>query len=1414
MKEHYDICVTGFWYAYNYGSILNGYSTYSLFKEMGKEVLMLQKPNAPESDSEITTGFNTHFVKKYYDSEDISPVLAYDSLDKLNDICDCFCAGSDQIWNYNLSFREKMYLPFAKKDKRLISFSTSFGHKIDKTPDSAKPRVRSYLERYSAISVREQFDVDILKHNYGINATLLFEPVFCIDKKYYLDLAANSEFDGTQPYMLAYILDPTPQKREAIKYYCKKTGLKAFIFLDGNINARAKNKGLMDLPDMLENPGVEDFLKAFMNASFVITDSFHGSAFSIIFNKPFLSIGNPGRGLERFNDLLGRLGMIDRFVGDPNNIPHDEKYLAPIDYTDVNRIISEEKEHAVQWLRNAINTPVEKLPSIILPKTVVQKLDMSRCIGCGACAEVCPTSVIDMLPNERGFYNPVINKDKCIYCGKCTSKCIALNPQHKNTLQPQCYAIMANDNVRKISSSGGMFTLAAEYVLTLGGYVCGAAFTSGFEVEHIVIDNLEELDRLRGSKYIQSQAGRIYPKIKELLEHDKYVLFTGMPCQVAGLYSYLGKEYEKLYTIDLLCHGITSQKVFDKYRDEVLEKRKKRLTDIKFKAKEPWGWHAGVNAFFSDGSNYAEPLERDPYYIAYLNSISKNTACGSCPVNQLPRQGDITIGDFWGIEKFDPALNDGKGTSVVLVNNAVGEELLQKSCETAILLKDVPLKIAIDGNHCIEHPYPLNKNNKVFFDNFDILPFDALAIGCKENRLYEQLYIELIKTVPKEDMEYYYLAKAAAENSHGRQIVTWIRSGIFERILEKYFGLNVAFGVSVRKEVLKKDYIADFSSLKGQSGRYYLVSLDRTYDAEVYKTLREMGYSETKDFIFRQHKPVVLENLNLSNGNYYDGYGNTVEGFGVTVGKIVFRGWNNHIVLNKNLPTAVNLSFDMCSNGYVEIGESTRFNAANRIEMIGYNGFSSLRIGKNCRFIDSLFRFFNNNHISSILIGDNCTFETNLDVHVNSGKKLVMGKDCMVSHNIHMYAGDGHSIFDVKTGKNINSLYENLSSTKNQIVIGNHVWVGYGAFIMHGTNIADGSIVGAQSVVKGTFPNNCSIAGNPAKIVRRDCAWSHVMVATDMYRQCGGSQYVSLTSNANAPISGHNVLVVGGTRFMGVQLVQELINRGNNVTIATRGNKKDSFGMRINRIKMDVSDAESVKAALNGRYFDVVFDNLALDSTNVYNLLSNVKCGKYIQLSSIAAYRTRVVDMKESEFDPYKITAEIKRIQPDYTSSEYSLGKRLAEAIVYQRFGNIKTITVRIPYVTRTERLYYYCKNVINQVPMNISDISKGFTLVRDTEVGKFLPWIAAQDYTGPINLASEGLVTIKMILDYIEAKTGQAAIIDIVKGSKSLFNEKTFSLNLDKAKTLGYRTSNINDWFWKLMDEYINRALREKMRC
>lgn len=318
----------------------------------------------------------------------------------------------------------------------------------------------------------------------------------------------------------------------------------------------------------------------------------------------------------------------------------------------------------------------------------ITKVKAQDCCGCGACYNKCPVGAISMQENEEGFLAPVIDESKCTNCGLCVKSCPSLNVQYNNTDKPECYAAMADDEIRMKSSSGGIFTLLAEYILDKGGYVCGAAFDDNWDVHHIIIDDKNDLDKLRGSKYVQSNTENCYKQIKKLLDEDKYVLFSGCPCQVAGLYAFLGKNYEKLYTVDILCHGSPSPGVWQKYLTETFDKND--IEKINFRDKNKIGWSCS-HCIIS--MRNGEDIVTDDYTKLFHLSINLRKSCYDCNYSKKPRPADITLGDFWGISDHIKGLNDGKGLSFVLINNDKGKfffnEIADKTKKWDInLLKD------------------------------------------------------------------------------------------------------------------------------------------------------------------------------------------------------------------------------------------------------------------------------------------------------------------------------------------------------------------------------------------------------------------------------------------------------------------------------------------------------------------------------------------------------------------------------------------------------------------------------------------------------------------------------------------------------------------------------------------------------
>lgn len=368
------------------------------------------------------------------------------------------------------------------------------------------------------------------------------------------------------------------------------------------------------------------------------------------------------------------------------------------------------------------------------------------CTGCGACVNSCKAGAIELRPDFQGFLKPQIDAAKCIGCNRCVEVCpSAYLHENDHFTEPDCYAAWAQDDIRRDSSSGGVFTVLAQSILSKGGVVFGAAWTKDFYLEHIGIRDTEELPKLRHSKYVQSNTKDTFRQVKEILECGNPVLYVGTPCQIAGLRSFLGKQYDNLYMIDLICFCSGPAKAFRKYLSE--QYGLENVQQVVFRDKQR-GWTHGASIHKRDGSVLWLDSGTDDYQKAYHNVLLRNKTCDSCIYAGFPRQGDITLGDFWGIEQHDPSWNDGKGTNLLYVNSEKGQRLLDTVSENFQRIERVPLqwsrgkgnRIGKDGRprHVKAEEFLTNLNKHSFKESLHMALTDRHDIGlvCMHNDNY------------------------------------------------------------------------------------------------------------------------------------------------------------------------------------------------------------------------------------------------------------------------------------------------------------------------------------------------------------------------------------------------------------------------------------------------------------------------------------------------------------------------------------------------------------------------------------------------------------------------------------------------------------------------------------------------------
>ena len=354
------------------------------------------------------------------------------------------------------------------------------------------------------------------------------------------------------------------------------------------------------------------------------------------------------------------------------------------------------------------------------------------CMGCYGCYNICPVQCITMESNNEGFWYPKVDYDKCIKCKKCINVCPIINKAVPDN-EPLAYACYnKNENIRLDSSSGGVFTLVANEILKNNGVVFGVQLNQDFNAIHSYTESKEGLEKYRGSKYLQSRVGDTYKEVKGFLDKDRDVLFTGTPCQISGLKSYLGKPYPNLFCMDNICHGVPSPKVWGKYVDFREKKSGSTTQRIAFRLKNE-GWKLySVLFVFTNNTEYRENQKKDLFMRAFLKDICLRPSCYDCEFKSIHRKSDITMADFWGIQNIAPELDDDRGTSLIFVNSDSGENMFDR-IKNNMIFKDVNINEAISYNPAAIKSVSCHPKRNEFFNELDILEFDTLVNKyCKD----------------------------------------------------------------------------------------------------------------------------------------------------------------------------------------------------------------------------------------------------------------------------------------------------------------------------------------------------------------------------------------------------------------------------------------------------------------------------------------------------------------------------------------------------------------------------------------------------------------------------------------------------------------------------------------------------------
>ena len=621
----------------------------------------------------------------------------------LNDDFDKFIVGSDQVWNPENNGSDCAFmLDFVQDERKRISYSSSFG--ISEVPEHMIQGYTDNLTKFYRISTRELAGVKLIRELSGRDAHLVLDPVFLPATEVWERMISTAK-KNTKEYIFFYTNRNTQLNdflglgypSDALEYHILSSHVSLKDFLD------QKRKIMFTMSP-------EKFLEEIADAKLVVTASFHCLAFSIILHKQFVVFltGNQGKD-ERILNILRICGLENRVFRHGAKQSDIDK---PIDYFQVEERLKRYRENSRKYLYNAIFDEEDidfSCNRIELSDNRFCNNDF--CTGCTACANACPRQAIIMTMDDEGFLFPNVDENLCNHCGICRTKCQVYENTNENTHTQRYFAVKNLDTVRQISSSGGAFTAFAKKIFSENGVVCAAAMDKNFVVKHRFAFSMSELTQMRGTYYVQSNLEDSFVKIKRFLLGGRKVLFIGTPCQVNGLKLFLGKEYDDLLTVDIICHGVPSPMVFESFVEYL--KSRGKLTDFCFRDKTD-GWEGYHVSAIIDEKKYVNRLWLQSFSKMFSHNLINRRSCASCRYTNYNRIGDITIGDFWGIQKRAPEYADKLGVSLVMINSEGGEKFFNSL--DSLVIKEFQ-KDETKQNSLL-HPSPMNSSRNLAFRMF------------------------------------------------------------------------------------------------------------------------------------------------------------------------------------------------------------------------------------------------------------------------------------------------------------------------------------------------------------------------------------------------------------------------------------------------------------------------------------------------------------------------------------------------------------------------------------------------------------------------------------------------------------------------------------------------------------------------